>query len=488
MRLILAIAATILLSPAINVHAQDSVTNSIGMKFVRINPGSMVVGRFQPTVPAPGGGLGGGPGLGDAVYKKAADMAKQDATPGFNISISQPYYMQQFEVTQEQWKKIMGNNPSYFQGDKVKDNAALHPVENVSWNDAQAFIKKLNTLEKGKVVYRLPTEFEWEYAARAGAQDDISWANINATAVIAQTHTFMAGTKKPNAWGLYDMLGNVWEWVQDYYNEKIFADPMPPHTGAVHVLKGSSFTGDVKNATYLAHAGGPADGWNVGFRVVMEVPGSVNETAPKIPEGFTPLFNGKDLTGWHISRSTHQGTTPNFSVEDGAIVGRENPYGQGGLLMTDKIYKNFELYAEVKIDSFANGGLFLRSSESGVAYQIELVLPGGIGAFIGERINVSKAARATGIEKVWKANEWNAFRVRITGDAPHVTLWVNGVQLYDVTEPKNDLIAGETSGHIALQCHWTALYSDAAGVGMGLTSWQPGAAHRFRNIGVKEIE
>jgi len=270
MRLLLAILA-LFITPVV-VFAQDTAyTNSIGMQFVFIHPGSMLVGRFQPTVPPPGGGLGGGPGLADSVYKKAQQMAKQAYMPGFNVTISRAYYIGKFEVTQGQWKKIMGNNPSYFKGDKIKDDGDRHPVENVNWKDAQAFIKKLNELEKGKAVYRLPTEFEWEYAARAGAQDDISWANINATAVIAQTHTHVVGEKKPNAWGLYDMLGNVWEWVQDYYNEKIFADPAPPAKGKEHVLKGSSFTGDVKNATYMTHAAGPADGWNVGFRVAMEV-------------------------------------------------------------------------------------------------------------------------------------------------------------------------------------------------------------------------
>jgi formylglycine-generating enzyme required for sulfatase activity len=68
------------------------------------------------------------------------------------------------------------------------------------------------------------------------------------------------------------MLGNVWEWVEDYYNERIFADPEPPVAGETHVLKGASFVGDVKNATWLTHAGGPANGWDVGLRVVMEVP------------------------------------------------------------------------------------------------------------------------------------------------------------------------------------------------------------------------
>ena len=158
-------------------------------------------------------------------------MAKHDAMPGFEVNIEHAYYIGQFEVTQGQWEKVMGTNPSYFKGDKVKDDASQHPVENVSWHDAQQFIKKLNEVEKGKAVYRLPSEFEWEYAARAGAKDDISWNDIRKTAVIATTATSIIGKKQPNAWGLYDMLGNVWEWVQDFYNEKIFADPVPPKKG-----------------------------------------------------------------------------------------------------------------------------------------------------------------------------------------------------------------------------------------------------------------
>ena len=119
-------------------------------------------------------------------------------------------------------------------------------------------------------MYRLPTEFEWEYAARAGAQDDIAWKDIFEWAVLGGNMPSVGGTKKPNAWGLYDMLGNVWEWVEDYYNEKLFADPVSPAKGTQHVLKGAAFTSDVKNATYMTHAAGPGNGFDIGLRIVME--------------------------------------------------------------------------------------------------------------------------------------------------------------------------------------------------------------------------
>jgi hypothetical protein len=207
----------------------------------------------------------------------------------------------------------------------------------------------------------------------------------------------------------------------------------------------------------------------------------------QIPDGFTSLFNGKNLKGWHVSRSTHQGTTPNFHIEDGVIVASQQPYGQGGLLMTDQTFHDFELYLEIKIDSFANGGIFLRSNEGGSAYQIELVLPGGTGDLVGERIPVSVPAQAKDREKVWKAGGWNSFRIKMTGDIPRLTLWINGVEMWDVTQTKNDFIAGATEGMIALQCHWTAVYSPTASKGMPVSSWRPGATHRYRNIAIKRL-
>jgi formylglycine-generating enzyme len=260
------------------VVAQQTVTNSIGMLFIKITPGSMIVGEFRPPFPVPDDTVKGGPhphimwmGEGRSYnreeFRLAKEMAIRDSKAGFEVTLRTAYYIGKFEVTQGQWKKVMGYNPSAFQHVKNADDL---PVESVTWKEAQKFIQKLNKIEKTK-RYRLPTEFEWEYAARAGATKDIPWDQIQASANLEKKNPVEVGTKQPNAWGLYDMLGNVWEWVGDYYNEKIFADPVPPKKGKQHVLKGASFVGDVKNATYMTHAAGPGNGWDVGFRVLMMI-------------------------------------------------------------------------------------------------------------------------------------------------------------------------------------------------------------------------
>lgn len=201
--------------------------------------------------------------------------------------------------------------------------------------------------------------------------------------------------------------------------------------------------------------------------------------------GFKSIFNGKNLKGWHVSRSTHQGTTPKVEIEDGAIVLSNQPFGQGGLLLTDKKYSSFELKVEVKLDSFCNSGIFIRSNEGGAAYQIELVKPGNTGALYGERLSPSKVMLAKDLDKVWKANDWNLFHIKMEGEIPHLTLWVNGVFMWEVQQPKNDFIAGASEGMIGLQCHWISVYSPAASAGMPLASWRPNAKVRFRNIRIR---
>lgn len=207
-----------------------------------------------------------------------------------------------------------------------------------------------------------------------------------------------------------------------------------------------------------------------------------------IPAGFTPIFNGKDLTGWHPSRTTHHGTTPLCIVEGGVLIMKQNPFGQGGLLMTDKTYKDFELYLEANPDADFNSGIFLRSTESGSGYQVELVWPGSAGALIGERMRVSQPAYigpVTDVKTVWKEGQFNSFRIRMVGEAPRVTLWINDTKMWELQMPKNDQIAGVYGGQIGLQLHWTATYSEASGSG---GSDRPWLVQRFRNIAIKELK
>lgn len=252
---------------------EPTLTNTIGMEFVLIAPGRMLVGRFQPQCPRRDVTAGAEARWTTADVDRCEEMARRDALPGFTVTLARPYYIGRYEVTQAEWKRVMGNNPSVFQGARVRGDADRHPVDNVTWSDAQAFLTRLNALDT-TAHYRLPTEFEWEYAARAGAAAEPSWDDIRAGAWQADVDlgtTHPVGTKRPNAWGLHDTLGNVWEWVADAYNEKLFADPVPPTAGSTHVLKGGSFVSDVKNTTWSTHAAGPGNAFDVGFRVVREL-------------------------------------------------------------------------------------------------------------------------------------------------------------------------------------------------------------------------
>lgn len=155
------------------------------------------------------------------------------------------FLMGKYEVTQFQWEDVMGSNPSYY-----KQCGPDCPVENVSWDDVQIFIKELNK-QTGK-NYRLPTESEWEFAARDGSKkwkysgsdnvDDVSWYNGN-----SEKHTHTVAKKKPNGFGLYDMSGNIWEWVADWWSEKKLptgkrkVSSQDPPEGSFRVMRGGSF-------------------------------------------------------------------------------------------------------------------------------------------------------------------------------------------------------------------------------------------------------
>lgn len=193
-----------------------------------------------------------------------------DERPVHRVRITKGFWIGKYEVTQGQWRSVMGSNPSGFQeGDD-------YPVERVSWNDTQAFIQNLIRLTGRS--FRLPTEAEWEYACRAGTTgefygnlDDIAWYHDNSN---ASSHP--VGRKIPNAFGLYDMLGNVWEFVQDWYAEDYYGkspvdDPPGPSTGTHRIVRSGSWAnGPHSNRSARRKFYLPTVAYTfIGFRLVM---------------------------------------------------------------------------------------------------------------------------------------------------------------------------------------------------------------------------
>ncbi|WP_244603680.1 SUMF1/EgtB/PvdO family nonheme iron enzyme [Methanococcoides sp. AM1] len=229
-------------------------TNTIGMEFTLIPAGEFMMGSN------------------DGLYRE---------TPVHEVTIGQAYYLGKYEVTQEQWIEIMGDNPSYFDG-------KTNPVESISWLDVQEFVKKLNEKE-GMDKYRLPSEAEWEYACRAGTTTAYSFGDSESdlsdyawAAYVDYSGPRPVGTKKPNPWGLYDMHGNVWEWCQDsYYDSYLEGYKGAPVDGTAwegnsnyrSFARGGSFhttAEGCRSAFRVLFSSGDGDE-TLGFRLIMDV-------------------------------------------------------------------------------------------------------------------------------------------------------------------------------------------------------------------------
>jgi formylglycine-generating enzyme required for sulfatase activity len=241
-------------------QAGDVFTNSLGMKFVLIPPGTFMMGS-PPDEP-----------------KRKPDEKQHQVT------ISKPFYLQTTEVTQELWKAIMGHNPSVF-----KNCGTNCPVSMVSWNEAQEFLKRINEKEK-TTKYRLPTEAEWEYACRAGTNTVFNTGNCITTDQ-ANYHgkhplpgcplgpnretPLAVGSLPPNAWGLYDMHGNLWEWCQDWYGnypDDHVTDPTGPVSGDGRVVRGGSWNHFAANMRSAYRGAEVPDGQHcIGIRVVCDI-------------------------------------------------------------------------------------------------------------------------------------------------------------------------------------------------------------------------
>ena len=205
------------------------------------------------------------------------------------VTLTRPFYLGRFEVTEREWTAVMGSNPSHF-----RDDTGRLPVERVNWYDVQAFLSRLS--ERSGRHFRLPTEAEWEYACRAGtttsfstgatlspsqANYDARFPGAGGVAGPAPDRTMPVGSYPPNAWGLYDMHGNVWEWCQDWHCEYPSGDVTDP-TGECRteyrVIRGGSWHFNADSARCaLRYTHRPQDsGFSLGFRAAVDVDGRLH--------------------------------------------------------------------------------------------------------------------------------------------------------------------------------------------------------------------
>jgi len=202
------------------------LTGGADMEMVWINPGTFIMGSPEN------------------------ESNRESNETQHEVTISKGFWLGKYEITQSQWESVMNTRP--WEGQVFVKNIPNHPAVYISWNDIQSFIAKLNEAEKTD-KYRLPTEAEWEYACRAGTAsaysfgddkiEDYVWFGKN-TYDLGNMFAQAVGQKKPNQWGLYDMHGNVWEWVQDYYGlypDKPQADPKGAESGDTRIFRGGSF-------------------------------------------------------------------------------------------------------------------------------------------------------------------------------------------------------------------------------------------------------
>ena len=262
MRALVLIIVLLVASPAAGQQPKE-ITNSIGMKLVLIHAGSFTMG-------SPSGEAGRDPN-----------------ETQHEVTISKSYYLGSYEVTQGQYEKVIGKNPSHFKGSDL-------PVEWVAWNDAVFFCGMLSDIPEEKATgreYRLPTEAEWEYACRAtsGATycfgdsveslGEYAWSHEN-----SERKIHPVGEKKANRWGLYDMHGNVWEWCQDCsadYPPDASTDPQGPNKGSDRILRGGCSGSDAAlcRSAFRGLPAPPLRAGNIGFRVAMSLPAKQPEAA-----------------------------------------------------------------------------------------------------------------------------------------------------------------------------------------------------------------
>ena len=258
------------LQPQLGCAADKIYTNAAGIDFVLIPAGTFLMGSADGAAP-------------------------DDEKPQHRVTIGKPFYLGKDEVTQAQWQAVMGsssyaqkrNNDFYKLPGMASRLTGPNNPATVSWNDVQEFIKRLNAKE-GHKRYRLPTEAEWEYAARAGTTTAYSFGDDAADLgrfawygedfASGSTHT--VGQKAANPWGLHDMHGNVWEWVQDWYGERYYADsptrdPQGPPTGTKRAVRGGSWHQSATSwrSAFRRQYDEDYRGISIGFRLALTMDG-----------------------------------------------------------------------------------------------------------------------------------------------------------------------------------------------------------------------
>jgi formylglycine-generating enzyme required for sulfatase activity len=258
-------------------------TNTLGMKFMLIPPGEFQMGIPREQIEEVCRSLGGY----GSMARTKADIASE--SPRHRVRITRAFYLGRTEVTRNMFRRVMGKDPSL-----SRTSVGDAPVENVSWDEACEFCRKMSQLpgeSNPQARYRLPTEAEWEYACRAGSQTRFFWGDDpNGWEQYAWMYSNAAGTpqrvatRRPNPWGLHDMSGNVSEWCADWFGEKYYAespleDPRGPASGIWHVMRGSDCKSGIDQQ--LRCAARAALDWGdrhdaTGFRVVLELPGGAS--------------------------------------------------------------------------------------------------------------------------------------------------------------------------------------------------------------------
>ena len=412
------------------VERDIDIGNGVKMTMVLIPAGEFLMGSAPTTSPQQL----------EKIFGKDqwADYSRE--FPQHHVKISKPFWLGKTEVTQAQWEAVMGENPSKFKG------KPQNPVEQVSRHDCQGFLQKLSA-KSGK-AFRLPTEAEWEYACRAGTVSEFYFGDSQSA--LAQ-HAWFSGNSgrtthpvgqtKPNAWGLHDMGGNLWEWCEDWYGPYKWAgdvDPRGPADGRNRVLRGGSWRDSPRYCrSAYRRCLDPSSRYHyhgLGFRVRV-VPGPrprAEAPAPKLPgrpQDWVSLFDGRTLKGWKVADEGEFAKHGSVEVEGGRIVlGAGNSVT--GIATTREVPTDgYEISLEamrVAGDEDFGSVVF----PVGVS-RCSLVVGGAGGRFVGLMSVDGRFARENPTARWMNFDLGRWYRVRLRVTQPRIEAWIDDEKMID---------------------------------------------------------